>query len=238
MKLDLIKTKQYANQFYYMLEKGAPVGMVKRKLYDDHEEHLRLGLGEKTLDHIWTALMDKTFDPKAETRIGRARDRKDDGTMAKQVIQFDPVGNETIATYSSAKECAEKTGISYGVITNILYGIVANPKIHIRYAETSTLTESEKPKKPKKVKVEKAKAKPEPKVKKAPEPTLGEQVTSMNYVDSQIVPKAVLHIESPVNLTVEEARAVYIAALKAEVGKRIAELETYLVKTEIAILKH
>lgn len=223
MNSSLITRKQWANQFYYMLKNGTPVREVKRKLYDDHEAHRKLKIQEDGLDRIWNALMENTFDPTAETRLGQSRERKEDRTMSKQVIQFNPETKETLATFSSAKECSQKTGLSYGVVNNILYGITDKPKIHIRYAEASEASNTEKSKK---IKVEKPKFEPKP--KKVTTET--EEVKTIESGHS--VSKAVLHIESPVSLSIEEARAVYIAALKAEATKRITDLEVYLIKTE------
>lgn len=58
------KIKEYANQIWFLLEKGVDRRKVKNLLYKNHGKHASLGIKEETLDIIWESLMEGTFDPK------------------------------------------------------------------------------------------------------------------------------------------------------------------------------
>lgn len=130
--------------------------VVKRLLYDDVETHKRLRLSEQVLNNFWDKLyrgrqldlrlpkpksdnnspstVVKTEVKKSKTKPNKAK--RGGKKMAKEVIQFDSETNKEVKRFKSARECAKETGVPYGTVTNILYGVVRNPKILIKYTDS------------------------------------------------------------------------------------------------------
>jgi hypothetical protein len=130
--------------------------VVKRLLYDDVETHKRLRLSEQVLNNLWDKLyrgrqldlrlpkpkgdnnspsmVVKTVVKKSMKKPNKAK--RGGKKMAKEVIQFDPETNKEVKRFKSARECAKETGVPYGTVTNILYGVVRNPKILIKYTDS------------------------------------------------------------------------------------------------------
>ena len=226
--------KQWANQFYHMLKRGVPVREVKRKLYDDHEAHRKLGFKEEGLDLIWTALMDGTFDPMDKIRLRKTGKRKEFIKMARVVIQYDPQTNQEIKRFKSATEAAEATGVNYKTLTNIIYGNIKNPSHFFKYEDG----EVKVPKAPKPFKKEVSSTPIKPLFKTSPKnPEVNKSEVQELAIDTSITVTTgntvVFNPDAAVDL--ESARKYYIAALRHEATRQIDELEKYLVVVESTI---
>jgi hypothetical protein len=134
-----IEVKEYANQFHDLLIKGVNVGYIKRLLYDDKDTQKRLSIKEDTIDVIWEALMDGTYNRDHLTNFGRYRRSKlreelpQEQRKYKRVILYSVITGQPKAIYESVYECMEKTGMTESTIRTLCASTAKKPRIILRY---------------------------------------------------------------------------------------------------------
>ena len=98
--------EEYKKEIAYLLT-VYPRRKVKRMLYDDHERHQELDIGETTCDKIWLSLMTRT-NPTDETY------------KSKKVTVYYAKSRRFAGAFPNVQSCARKLGVGKAEVKHYL----------------------------------------------------------------------------------------------------------------------
>jgi hypothetical protein len=250
MKDYRITIKAFANNYFETLKKGTiPRADVKREFYDKGRKLVK----EDTLDTIWNAFMDNTYDPNSKS-LGRKKylfkekksimkETVNKGPKPKKILLMDSTLKKTMKVYDSAKDAALDLDLSVSAIRNILAMTdekklsKTNAKYHLFYEQKKVS--------PKEIKVTNPN---EMAVHDYPDPGITQGViddyedmyeedprsTSKEYVD-KVIQESIPYRQQMLK-KLDDARTAYIEALKnyaicaiSEYGIQLEEKDIHLV---------